>query len=929
MSWLGRLLYRQRMEIDLDKELRFHFESQVADKVRSGMPESEARRLTRIEFGGIEQIKEDCRERRGTIWFESLLQDVRYALRQLRKSPGFTLTAVLTLALGIGATTAIFTLVQQVMLQSLPVARPDQLWRIGDQPHCCDWGGYSQDSGGEAGNWSLFSWEAYKLFRANTPGFQDLAALQAGNMPLAVRRSGSSGPPDTANGEYVSGNFFHTLGVSAWRGRLFVDDDDLEGAPPVAVMSFHAWQEKYGSDPSVVGSTYQINRQAFTIIGVAPAGFIGAKMTSWGLPDIWMPLTAEPLMLGKTARIKNGRVDWLDLIGRVRPGTNPKGLQAQLQGELQGWLGSHLTDMSPQEKAVWQKQTLRLSPGGAGFSFLRRDYSEGLLLLMVTACCVLLVACANIANLLLARGLKNRPQTAVRVALGASRGRLVRNALRESVTLSLMGGAAGVAVAWAGARLILYLAFHMMERSSWIPVQATPSTLVLLFAFGISVLTGAIFGVMPAWMTSQAEPVEALRGCNREVAGSGHWAQKALVIAQAAVSLVLLSAAAMLGDSLSNLEHQNFGFDQDGRYLVSIGSPMLANYKQEQLVPLYRQIQDRFSAIPGVRSVSAATYAPMSGNQNGHDIRIQGKPEPGPKDDVSADWTRIIPGFFETIGTSMVEGRTINEDDNENTRRVAVINEAFAKEFFGNQNPIGRHFGPSPMRNAGTYEIVGVVQNIHYVTWGFRDPARAMYYIPETQTVPFDQRDLQSDELVSQNLWNIVIWAPEHPVNMLMQVKKALAEVNPNLVMHDAQPYLRVIQETFDQQNMIASLTWLFGAVGLVLAAVGLYGVTTYGVEQRRSEIGVRMALGADRGSVIAMVLRGAFWQVGIGLGLGIPAAIGAGYLMASQLFGVAPWNPLLLTGATVLLGLAALVAAVIPARRAASIDPMQALCSE
>jgi putative ABC transport system permease protein len=929
MGWLRRLFSRERLEADLDKELRFHFESQVADKVCSSIPETEARRLTRIEFGGIEQIKEDCRERRGTMWLESLLQDVRYALRRLGKSPGFTLTAVLTLALGIGATTAIFTLVEQVMLQSLPVARPDQLWRIGDRPHCCDWGGYSQDSDGEAGNWSLFSWEAYKLFRANTPGFQDLAALQAGNMPLGVQRDGSSGPPDTANGQYVSGNFFQTLGVSAWRGRLFVDADDLEGAPPVAVMSFHAWQEKYGSDPSVVGSIYRINRQAFTIIGVTPAGFIGAKMTSWGMPDIWMPLTAEPLMLGTTARIKNTRLDWLDLIGRVRAGTNPKALQAQLQGELQDWLASHLADMSPQEKAVWQKQTLSLSPGGAGFSFLRRDYSEGLLVLMVTACCVLLVACANIANLLLARGLKNRQQTSVRVALGASRGRLVRNALLESVTLSLIGGAAGVAVAWAGARLILYLAFHMMERTSWIPVRAAPSTLVLLFALGVSVLTGAIFGILPAWMTSQAEPVEALRGANREVAGGSHGAQKALVIAQAAVSLVLLSGAAMLGDSLRNLEHQNFGFDPDGRYLVSIGSPMLANYKQDQLVPLYRQIQDLFNTIPGVRSVSAATYAPMSGNQSGHDIRIQGKPEPGPKDDVSADWTRITPGFFETIGASMVEGRSINKDDNENTRHVAVINEAFAKEFFGNQNPIGRHFGPGSMRNAGTYEIVGVVQNIHYVTWGFRDPARAMYYIPEAQSVLFDQLDLQSDELVSQNLWNMVIWAPEHPANMFTQVKKALAEVNPNLVMYDAQPYSRVIQESFDQQNMIASLAWLFGAVGLVLAAVGLYGVTAYGVEQRTSEIGVRMALGADRRSVLAMVLRGAFWQVSIGLGIGIPAAIGAGYVMASQLFGVKPWNPLLLTGAAALLALAALAAAVIPARRAASTDPMQALRSQ
>jgi putative ABC transport system permease protein len=929
MGWLRRLFSRERLEADLDKELRFHFESQVAAKVRSGIPESEARRLARIEFGGIEQIKEDCRERRGTIWLESLLQDIRYALRQLGKSPGFTLTAVLTLALGIGATTAIFTLVQQVMLQSLPVTKPDQLWRIGDQPHCCNWDGYSQNSDDELSDWSLFPWEAYKLFRANTPGFQDLAALQAGSLSLAVRRPGSSGPPDTANGQYVSGNFFETLGISAWRGRLLIDADDREGAPPVAVMSFHAWQEKYGSDPSAVGSTYQINGHAFTIIGVAPAGFVGAKMVNFGMPDIWMPITTEPMLFGTTARLKNTRVDWLDLIGRVRPETNPKALQARLQSELHGWLASHLADMSPQEKAVWQKQTLRVSPGGAGFSMLRRDYSEGLVLLMVTACCVLLLACANIANLLLARGLKNRQQTAVRVALGASHGRLVRNAMLESVTLSLIGGAGGVAVAWAGARLILYLAFRSANQSNWIPVQASPSAPVLLFALGVAVLTGLIFGIAPAWMTSHAEPVEALRGANRAVGGGRHWTQKALVVAQAAVSLVLLSAAAMLGGSLRNLEHQNFGFVPDERYLVSINSLLQGNFKQEQLVPLFRAIQDRLSAIPGVRGVASATYAPMSGSQWGHDIRIQGKPEPGPKDDVFADWTRITPGFFDTIGARILAGRAINEEDKGNTRHVAVINEAFARNFFGHRNPMGQHFGPASVRNAGTYEIVGVVQNIHYVSWGFRDPARAMYYIPAAQTVQFDQPDLQSDELWSQNLYNIVIWASGHPANMRTQVRKALAEVDPNLVIYDVQPYSRVIQGTFDQQNMIANLTWLFGAVGLVLAAVGLYGVTAYGVEQRTSEIGVRMALGADRGLVVAMVLREAFWQVGLGLGIGIPAAIGAGYLMASQLFGVKPWNPFLLTGATMLLGLAALCAAVIPARRAATIDPMRALRSE
>jgi predicted permease len=857
-----------------------------------------------------------------------MLADFRHALRQLRKTPGFTLTAVLTLALGIGATTAIFTLVQQVMLRSLPVTKPEQLWRIGDQARCCNWGGYSQGNDDEPNQWGLFPWEAYQLFRANTPAFEDLAAMQAGNAALGVRRAGTNQQPDTRNGNYVSGNFFRTLGVSAWRGRLLTDSDDQEGAPPVAVMSFHAWQEKYGSDPSVVGSTYQINGHPFTIIGVTPPDFIGAKLVDWGMPDIWLPETTEPMIDGATARLKNPRVDWLDLIGRVRPGTNPKALEAHLQSELHGWLAGHLADMNPQEKAVWQKQTLVVSPGGAGFSSLRRDYSEGLLLLMVTACCVLLVACANIANLLLARGLRNRQQTAVRVALGASRRRLVRKALVESMVLSLIGGAAGIAVAYAGARLILYLAFPSEHQFTWIPVQASLSTPVLLFALGASALTGAIFGIAPAWITSRAQPVEALRGANRAVGSHRHWAQKTLVIVQAAVSLVLLSAAAMLGGSLRNLEHENFGFNPDGRYLVYI-NPMLSNYKQEQLIPLFREIQDQLSAIPGVRSVSSATYAPMSGDQWGFDMRIEGKPEPGPNDDVSADWTRVTPGFFDTIGAKMLNGRPITEEDNGTTRPVAVINEAFAKKFFGNRNPIGQHFGPTYLKNAGTYEIVGVVDNMHYVSWGFREPARAMYYVPEAQTVHFDQPDIQSYEIWAHYLENIVIWAPGHPPNMLAQVKRALGEVDPNLVLYDVEPYARVINGKFDQQNMIASLTWLFGAIGLVLAAVGLYGVTAYGVEQRTSEIGLRMALGADRRSVVGLVLRGAFWQVGIGLGIGIPAAIGAGYLIASQLFGVRPWDPWLLTAATVLLGLAALLAAVIPARRAATIEPMQALRSE
>jgi putative ABC transport system permease protein len=635
----------------------------------------------------------------------TLIQDSRYALRMLRKSPGFTAVAVLTLALGIGTTTAIFTLVQQVMLRSLPVAGPDQLWRIGDAVRCCHSNGYTQGDGGflPQNDWSFFSWEAYKLFRANTPAFEDLAAFQVGSAGLGVRRHGSSALVTTGNGEYVSGNFFETFGISAWRGRLFTDADDQEGAPPVAVMSFHTWQGKYGSDPSVVGATYQINGRPFTMIGVAPPSFFGAKSAGSDMPDFWLPLTTEPLVNGATARLKNIGEAWLDLIGRFRRGTNPKTLEAQLQVELHQWLASHAADMSQQEKALWEKQTLHLTPGGASVSLMREEYKDGLRLLLVAAGCVLLVACANIANLLLARGLKDRPQTAIRAALGASRAGLVCKALAESLTLSVFGAVAGIVVAYAGARLILHLAFTAPD--TWVPVDAAPSMTVLFFALVISVITGVVFGIAPAWMTSHADPIEALRGTNRSVGGNRHWAQNTLVIVQAAVSLVLLSAAAMLGQSLRNLEHQNFGFDTSGRYLVSI-NPLLSNYKPKELLPLFREIGERLSAIPGVRMVSPALYAPMTGSNWDHDIRIEGKPEPGPKDDVSSAWTRVTPGFFETLGDRIVMGRTITDDDKPNTRPVAVINEAFAKSFFGKENPIGQHFGPAPRKNAGMYEIV-------------------------------------------------------------------------------------------------------------------------------------------------------------------------------------------------------------------------------
>ncbi len=925
LARLCNFVARRRSDGRLNEEMESHLVMLTEGNIRAGMPPAEARRRALLKFGPAEMARENCYQENGLPFIDNLLRDLRYSLRGLRKSPGFTSIAVVILALGIGATSAIFTLVEQVMLSSLPVTKPQQLWRVGDSDDCCHSNGYTQDNADAQNDWSLFSWEAYKLFRANTPIFEHLAAFELGesNAELAVRRSGASTPVEPRNGEYVSGNFFRTFGVSAWRGRLFTDADDRQGAAPVAVMSFHTWRESYGADPSVVGAAYEINNHTFTVIGIAPPGFYGAKVSTWGMPDFWLPLTTEPLIGGATSKLKNPASAWLALIGRVRPGTNPRILQAQLQGELQQWLTSHIPDMNSQEKALLQKQTLHLTPGRAGISLMRTDYQTGLRLLLVAAFCLLLLTCANLANLLLARGLRNRRQTAVQVALGSPRGRLVRKALVESMLLAVMGGTAGVGVAWVGARLILHLAYARSAQSIWIPVQASPSLPALLFALGISILTGVAFGAVPAWIISHAEPIEAMRGANRPFGGNHHRVQKTLVILQAALSVMLLSIAAMLGKSLRNREDQNLGFDPSNRYLVSI-DPKLSNLSMDQLPLLFQQIESRLHVIPGVRSVGAVQEAPPGGWMT-HEIRIEGQPQPGQTANCLSGWTRVTPGFFRTYEDKILMGRAISGQDTAATPPVAVVNEAFAKKFFGRQNPIGQHFGPVPERNAGMYEIVGVAKNVIF-QGGLKHP---MYFLPEAQTTQFQNANSESLEVWSHYLYALVIWAPENPPDLDVQVKQALDEVDPDLMMYGMKSYAEVIRDDFAQQNMIASLTWLFGALGLVLAALGIYGVTTYGAEQRTSEIGVRMALGANRSSVVAMMLREAFAQVAIGLALGIPAAIGAGDLMASQLFEVRPWSPTLLGLATLLLGSAAFVAAWLPARSASRIDPMQALRSE
>ncbi|HLK17653.1 MAG TPA: ABC transporter permease, partial [Bryobacteraceae bacterium] len=465
-------------------------------------------------------------------------------------------------------------------------------------------------------------------------------------------------------------------------------------------------------------------------------------------------------------------------------------------------------------------------------------------------------------------------------------------------------------------------------QNNYVPLDAAPSWPILLFTLAVSMLTGVVFGIVPAWLASRVDPAEALRGAGRAIGAGRSWTQKSLVVAQIALSIVLLSAAALLGQSLRNLEHQNFGFETKDRYIAWI-NPQLGNYKAEQMEPMFRQIDERLLQIPGMRMVAPALYAPMTGDSWNNGVRIEGRPEPGAKEDSSAGFVRVTPGFFEAIGAKIVLGRSLSERDTAATRPVAVVNQAFANRFFKGQNPIGQHFGPGKSKYSATFEIVGVSSDVRYMTYSYKDPVRPMYWVPETQTAQFDDPGFQATEISSHYLYNIVLWTVGNPPDIEARVRKALAEVDPNLVLYGVDRYSQVVSADFQQEKLIATLTALFGVLGLVLAAVGLFGVLAYTVERRTGEIGVRMALGANRAHVIAMVLESAFWQVGIGLAIGIPAAIAAGRLMSAQLFGVEPWDPVMLTVTTLLLGFATLTAALIPAWRASCVEPMVALRTE
>jgi predicted permease len=850
----------------------------------------------------------------------TILQDIRYAFRQLRKTPGFTITALLTLALGIGANTAIFTLVHAVMLKSLPVANPSQLYRIGDNDVCCVYGGLGQGKGG----WGLVSYGLYKYIQDNTPQFEEIAAMQANQPQVSVRRSGSQSPAETLPNEFVSGNYFSTFGIQPFAGRMFTASDDKPGSSPVAVMSYRAWEQHFGSDPSVVGSTFMVDGNSFTVVGIAPPGFFGDRLRE-NPPEFYVPLAFEPLLTQGSSLLHIDNQYWLYLIGRMKPGVQPAQVQAQLNTELRQWLNSIVAMLPPHSRDPKEidKQIMKLGPGGAGITELRETYKSGLFMLIAASALVLLIACANLANLLLARGMARRQQSAVQIALGASRGRLIRSVLTESILLACMGGAAGLVMAYWGTHAILLVAFR---GSNFVPIATTPSLAVLGFAFGLSLITGIIFGVAPAWMTSHSDPADALRGANRSTRDTSAMPQKSLVIAQAALSLVLLAMAGLVTQSLRNLEKYSFGFETDGRLMVSL-DPMTAGYTVARLPGLYQQFRDRLGQIPGVRSVAYSMYSPQDGDSWNDNIAIEGKPgSENPQEE--AGWLRVSPGYFKTIGTKVLRGRIIDDRDTATSQRVAVVDENFVRRYFPDRDPMGRHFGFNARGNhSGDFEIIGVVANTRYRSPNDPNyPQNPMFFVPYFQEIQYEQPLYTRMQVDSEYASTIEISYSGTQAEIAAQARQVLASIDPNLSIIDMRSFGEQVTRRFNQERLIARLTELFSLLALLLASIGLYGVTAYNIARRTSEIGVRMALGADHGDVIAMVLRGAFSQIGIGLIFGIPLAVIAGHLMANKLYGVAGSNPVVLAGAVAALAVCALIAGFVPARRAASIEPVQAL---
>jgi macrolide transport system ATP-binding/permease protein len=826
--------------------------------------------------------------------------DLRLAVRQLWAAKGFTLTATITLALGIGANTGIFTLFHALLLKSLPVADPDRIVRLGDGDNCCVLGGV------QGGKISMYSYELYRNLRDQTPEIENMAAFQGGAWKVGMRRSGTN-VSDPVVSQFVSGNYFPLFGLRAYAGRLLAPEDDSRSAPPVAVISYRLWREHYGGDPAVIGSTFAISGAPFTIVGIAPPGFFGAMLRA-DPPDAWMPLGTEPAVNGKNALLDRKGNHWLYVFGRLKPGVTAASIEPKARHALRQWLLANEPPTTERERQEFEKQQFSIVPGGAGVAALRESYHNDLKLLLGITGLVLLIACANLANLQLARAASAAGQTAIRVALGAPRGRLIRQVLVESTILSVIGGAAGLVVATQTAELLMRLAFY---RGAYIPIDTAPSLPILGFAFLLSVATGVFFGLAPAWSASKADPAAALHGAGRGASGRSTMPQKTLVVLQAALSLVLLAGAGLMVQTMRNLTGQQFGFQLDGALTVMVNAGF-TGYAPEKLVSIYGEVDRQLRQLPGVRNVALALYTPMSGNNWQQNATLEDRPDLP----TSPSWDRVSPAFFDTIGARILRGRGFTDRDTAGTPQVAVVNQTFVDQYMQGLDPIGRRFGLGGYDHRTDFTIVGVVNTVRFRNP--RGPGRPMFFVPLLQW----KGNWDRSHLIN----NIVLRVDGKPADLAPRIQRILGSIDPNLTTLGIFSMNEQLEFLLAHEQMVGVLAQVFGVLALLVASVGLYGITAYSVARRTGEIGVRTALGATRGQVVALILRGAMIQAAIGLAIGIPTALAAGKLLADQLYGVKASDPWVLSIAAAVLAICAAIAGVIPALRASTIDPVRAL---
>lgn len=832
-----------------------------------------------------------------------VLQDVRYALRQMRKSPGFTLVAVLTLALGIGANTGIFTLVNAVLLKSLPVPDPEQLFLV-------------RMSDRLAEN-TRFSYPLFQDMRAALPPTASVAAMA---WPSEFYTNFRSSQPEMAKGQLVSGNYFQTIETYPALGRLLtVDDDRTVGGSPVAVISYGCWQRRFGQDRNLIGRKIIVNGMPLEIVGVAAPGFFGAKAGT--APEFWLPTMmqsavhyAQHYSQTEAAEfdkpwIAQQDISWLQLIVRVKsPQALPQADAALNQLFRQDFERAVLKLTDPQERRAFLRTRLELEPGGRGLPSLRRSFSQSLTVLMGTVGLVLLIACANLANLLLARAAVREREIAVRLSLGATRARLVRQLLTECVLMSGFGAVLGVGVAyWCSAVLPKWAS----SGATPISLNLAPDARVLFFSTAVALLTGFLFGLAPAVQGTRVEPVRALKASARGFAGSGRgWPLKqTLVASQVALSLVLLVGAGLFLRTLRNFSELDPGFDRDHILTVWLDTHM-AGYKQEQLSALYERLIERVEAIPGVRSASLASCGLAIGCGDSSDIYLPGIPHTNGETD--AQERRVSHHFFDTVGIPLVEGRDFTTTDNETTLAVTIVNQTFVREFLKDKNPIGQYFGYDTA-NDHRFQIVGVVKDARVND--IRESAPPMIY----HSIAQDAIDVES----------LDVRTFADPSRLISQVRQAVRSVDPNLPIGGIATLAEQVSSNLAQQRLIARLTTIFGVLALGLACLGLYGVMSYTVARRTSELGIRLALGSTRWSALWVVLRESFIVIGAGILVGACLSLAGTRLVSSMLFGLSPHDPLTLAAAAMLLLLVSVASGLLPAWRAAQVDPMAALRHE